>query len=57
MATSCRVLHTWPRAAVCAAPAEEEQQLKELQLDYSERVAVVEGLKIELRQLKHGACV
>lgn len=36
-------------------PAEEEQKLKELQLDYSEKVAVVEALKMELRQTRHGA--
>lgn len=35
--------------------AEEEQKLKELQLDYSEKVAVVEALKMELRQTRHGA--
>jgi hypothetical protein len=34
--------------------AEEEQKLKELQLDYSEKVAVVEALKLELRQTTNG---
>jgi hypothetical protein len=37
------------------AAAEEEQKLKELQLDYNEKVAVVEALKLELRQIRHGA--
>lgn len=30
--------------------SEEEQKLKELQLDFIEKVAVVEALKLELRQ-------
>lgn len=38
-----------------AAAAEEERTLKELQLDYSEKVAVVEALKLELRQTTRGA--
>lgn len=37
--------------------AEEEQKLKELQLDHSEKVAAVEALKAELRHARNGTAL